>query len=88
MSQTLLLLISETSFKDYEPVEFLGSGGFGIVMKCKHKLDNKEYAVKIIQLPRGKKHRNEIEYDTFLTFESLKIKNLIASMCTFKVYIH
>ena len=65
MSQTLLLLISETSFKDYEPVEFLGSGGFGIVLKCRHKIDNKEYAVKRIQLPTDTEHRNEIEFDTF-----------------------
>ena len=40
-------------------MEWLGSGGFGIVMKCKHKLDNKEYAVKIIQLPTDKEDRNE-----------------------------
>ena len=46
-------------------MEYLGAGGFGIVLKCKHKIDKKEYAVKRIQLPTDTEHRNEIEYATF-----------------------
>ena len=32
---------------DYEEIEVLGSGGFGRVMKCKHKLDGRFYALKL-----------------------------------------
>ena len=59
------ILFSETNFKDYEPVEYLGAGGFGIVLKCKHKIDKKEYAVKRIQLPTDTEHRNDKSYDPF-----------------------
>lgn len=34
--------------RDFLPLEKLGHGGFGHVMKCRKILDNKLYAVKII----------------------------------------
>lgn len=43
---------------DYEEIEVLGSGGFGRVMKCKHKLDGRFYAVKIIPI---KQRGSELE---------------------------
>ena len=46
-------------------MEYLGAGGFGIVLKCKHKIDKKEYAVKRIQLPTDTEHRNDKSYDPF-----------------------
>ena len=43
---------SESRFKvDFEPCEELGRGGFGVVYKCKHKVDGGDYAVKRIKLP-------------------------------------
>jgi serine/threonine protein kinase len=37
--------------EDFEDVDILGAGGFGVVYKAKHKLDGQCYAVKRIQLP-------------------------------------
>lgn len=43
---------SDSRFKvDFEPSEELGRGGFGVVYKCKHKMDGIDYAVKRIKLP-------------------------------------
>ena len=36
---------------DYEPVQCLGSGGFGVVFESKNKLDENHYAVKRVRLP-------------------------------------
>ncbi|XP_067092134.1 protein kinase containing Z-DNA binding domains isoform X3 [Osmerus mordax] len=36
-------------FRDFELVSVLGAGGFGCVVKAKHKLDGKIYAVKILE---------------------------------------
>lgn len=36
---------------DYDVVAELGRGGYGLVYHVKHKLDHKEYAVKVIKLP-------------------------------------
>lgn len=37
--------------KDFEIVERLGHGGFGVVVRVKSKLDNGEYAVKLARIP-------------------------------------
>ncbi|XP_062320370.1 interferon-induced, double-stranded RNA-activated protein kinase-like [Osmerus eperlanus] len=36
-------------FRDFELVSMLGAGGFGCVVKAKHKLDGEIYAVKILE---------------------------------------
>ena len=36
---------------DYEPVQCLGAGGFGVVVESKNKLDENHYAVKRVRLP-------------------------------------
>ncbi|XP_062320368.1 protein kinase containing Z-DNA binding domains isoform X2 [Osmerus eperlanus] len=36
-------------FRDFELVSVLGAGGFGCVVKAKHKLDGEIYAVKILE---------------------------------------
>eukprot|EP01084_Bolivina_argentea_P054613 100152_1 len=43
---------------DYEEIEVLGSGGFGRVLKCKHRLDGRFYAVKMIPI---KQRGSELE---------------------------
>ena len=35
-------------FRDFDLVSVLGAGGFGCVVKAKHKLDGNIYAVKIL----------------------------------------
>ncbi len=36
---------------EFDVMELLGKGGFGVVYRVKSKLDNGEYALKIIKLP-------------------------------------
>lgn len=36
--------------RDFIPLQKLGKGGFGTVIKCKKKIDGKEYAIKIIPI--------------------------------------
>ena len=67
-------------------MEYLGSGSYGDVLKCRHKLDKQFYAVKRIELGRNKKDRNEKAYDTFQTFcEGIQIKKNKLSLF---VYLH
>ncbi|XP_043913874.1 interferon-induced, double-stranded RNA-activated protein kinase isoform X2 [Protopterus annectens] len=40
--------------KDFKDISHLGRGGFGSVRKAKHKLDNKYYAIKQVQLQNSK----------------------------------
>uniref|UniRef100_A0A158R5Y8 PRKR-like endoplasmic reticulum kinase n=1 Tax=Syphacia muris TaxID=451379 RepID=A0A158R5Y8_9BILA len=35
-------------FEDFTPIRCLGRGGYGVVFNCKHKLDDRNYAVKRI----------------------------------------
>ena len=44
----------------FEDFEKLGEGGFGVVLKAKHKIDNDIYAIKIIELPYNNKEREDI----------------------------
>ena len=37
---------------EYKVMENLGEGGFGVVFRVKNELDDTEYAVKIIELPK------------------------------------
>lgn len=44
------LLVSFSRFTlDYDSVQSLDKGSFGRVFKARHKLENKYYAVKIVQ---------------------------------------
>lgn len=36
---------------DFEPVDCLGKGGYGVVFKAKNKIDDCNYAIKRIALP-------------------------------------
>jgi len=37
--------------KEFEPIQCLGRGGFGVVFEAKKKIDDRHYAVKRITLP-------------------------------------
>ena len=45
---------------DFDNLEKVGEGGFGIVLKGKHKIDKDTYAIKIIDLSYNSKERDEI----------------------------
>jgi translation initiation factor 2-alpha kinase 3 len=47
---------------DFEPVDCLGKGGYGIVFEAKNKIDDCNYAIKRIALP----NRLIINYDIVL----------------------
>ena len=49
----VLVDISSQFVRDFEPLEKLGSGGYGIVFRVKHKKNDTEYAVKRIVLPNN-----------------------------------
>ena len=46
--------------KDFEEIEFLGKGGFGIVVKARNRLDGHFYAIKIIHLKKSDEERSRI----------------------------
>jgi len=45
---------------DFEPVQCLGKGGFGIVFECKNKYDDVYYAVKRITLPSSEESKKKV----------------------------
>uniref|UniRef100_H2YXJ0 non-specific serine/threonine protein kinase n=1 Tax=Ciona savignyi TaxID=51511 RepID=H2YXJ0_CIOSA len=45
---------------DFQPLECLGKGGFGIVFKARNKVDDCTYAVKRIMLPNNKSSREKV----------------------------
>ncbi len=45
---------------DYEVLEELGSGGFGIVYRVKHRLDGKVYAMKVVRASSSTKEMEKI----------------------------
>ncbi|PVD30201.1 hypothetical protein C0Q70_09463 [Pomacea canaliculata] len=45
---------------DFECLECLGKGGFGIVFKAKNKVDDQQYAVKRISLPKSEGAKDKV----------------------------
>ncbi|CAG2115044.1 unnamed protein product [Medioppia subpectinata] len=45
---------------DFEPIQVLGRGGFGLVFEAKHIIDESHYAVKRIYLPVRKEQREKV----------------------------
>ena len=60
-------------FQDFELVSVLGAGGFGCVVKAKHKLDGEIYAVKILEKTRSENtmycmgHSSTVQLQPYLT---------------------
>ena len=46
--------------QDFEPVQCLGKGGFGVVFEAKNKLDEGNYAVKRIRLPKMEDSKKKV----------------------------
>ncbi|XP_037071129.1 eukaryotic translation initiation factor 2-alpha kinase 3-like [Pollicipes pollicipes] len=46
--------------EDFEPVQCLGRGGFGVVFEAKNRLDGHNYAVKRIRLPGRERARRRV----------------------------
>ncbi|XP_019405271.1 PREDICTED: interferon-induced, double-stranded RNA-activated protein kinase [Crocodylus porosus] len=55
--------------KDFEGIEFIGSGGFANVFKAKHKYDGKTYAIKQVTL--DDKVKREVEALSNLSHENI-----------------
>ncbi|XP_077469398.1 interferon-induced, double-stranded RNA-activated protein kinase [Stigmatopora argus] len=59
---------------EFEDIKKIGNGGFGTVFKARHKVDEKNYAVKVVQTEKKSKreimaltelqHRNIVRYHT------------------------
>ncbi|XP_050546208.1 eukaryotic translation initiation factor 2-alpha kinase isoform X2 [Daktulosphaira vitifoliae] len=46
--------------QDFEPINCLGKGGFGIVFEARNKIDDCHYAIKRIPLPSQEESRNRV----------------------------
>jgi serine/threonine protein kinase len=49
-SESVIPFVS-TYLKEFEPIQCLGKGAFGIVFEAKKRIDDRNYAVKRIALP-------------------------------------
>jgi serine/threonine protein kinase len=52
--------------KNYEPIQGLGCGAFGVVIKAKNKLDDRVFAVKRVRVYKGEEERVRREVDALL----------------------
>lgn len=50
---------SSRFLKDFEQLELMGKGGFGLVFEAKHKIDENHYAVKRISIPANADKRDK-----------------------------
>lgn len=63
-------------FTDFELVQCLGKGGFGVVFEVKNKLDDCNYAVKRILLPSKKESRDRVMREV-KTLANCEHKNIV-----------
>ena len=54
---------------DFEPIQCLGRGGFGVVFEVRNRLDDCHYAVKRIQLPNTEAARQKVMREVKVNFE-------------------
>lgn len=53
---------------DFEPIQCLGRGGFGLVFEVRNRLDDCHYAVKRIQLPNTDAARQKVMREVKVTW--------------------
>lgn len=60
---------------DFEPMQCLGKGGFGLVFEVRNRLDDCHYAVKRIQLPNTEAAREKVMREVKVSFAFKEIKS-------------
>ena len=67
---------SSRFLSDFQPVQCLGRGGFGVVFECKNKYDDIHYAVKRITMPSSEENRGKVKREVKL-HAKLDHKNVV-----------
>ena len=68
---------------DFQPVQCLGRGGFGVVFECKNNYDDIHYAVKRITLPTSEENRKKVKREVKL-HAKLDHKNVVRYFSTWE----
>uniref|UniRef100_A0A8C7RMT0 non-specific serine/threonine protein kinase n=1 Tax=Oncorhynchus mykiss TaxID=8022 RepID=A0A8C7RMT0_ONCMY len=58
--EVLLFCLSPRYLTDFEPVQCLGRGGFGVVFEARNQVDDCNYAIKRIRLPNRELAREKV----------------------------
>jgi len=72
---------SSRFLSDFEPLQCLGRGGFGVVFECKNKYDDIHYAVKRITLPSSEESKKKVMREVKL-HAKLDHKNIVRYFST------
>ena len=68
---------------DFQPVQRLGKGGFGVVFECRNNYDDIHYAVKRITLPASEENRKKVKREVKL-HAKLDHKNVVRYFSTWE----
>jgi len=74
---------SSRFLSDFQPVQCLGRGGFGVVFECKNKYDDIHYAVKRITMPSSEENRGKVKREVKL-HAKLDHKNVVRYYSTWE----
>jgi len=74
---------SSRYLSDFEPVQCLGRGGFGVVFESKNKYDDIHYAVKRITMPSSEESRKKVKREVKL-HAKLDHKNVVRYFSTWE----
>merc|ERR1719219_2680231 len=56
---------------DFQPVQRLGKGGFGVVFECRNNYDDIHYAVKRITMPASEENRKKVKREVKLDHKNV-----------------
>uniref|UniRef100_A0A4W5LJ21 Protein kinase domain-containing protein n=1 Tax=Hucho hucho TaxID=62062 RepID=A0A4W5LJ21_9TELE len=59
-NKVILFCLSLRYLTDFEPVQCLGRGGFGVVFEARNQVDDCNYAIKRIRLPNRELAREKV----------------------------
>lgn len=77
LSSSLTRLSSPRYLTDFEPVQCLGRGGFGVVFEARNKVDDCNYAIKRIRLPNRYLPCSHHRFPSFSRFPSFRLLALV-----------